>query len=96
MAKARKKKEEEVVDLPEFGLVSKDEHGVMLVLESNAGQDKHKYLEHAKKIKRPILIQIESELFDTYRFRNFALTIDEAKAHAKEILRMVEHLEEAE
>lgn len=92
---ARKKKEvEAVVELPEFGHVSTDEHGVMLVLESNSGQDKHKYLEHAKQLKRPILIQIESTLFDTYRFRNYAMTIDEAKAHAKEILRMVEHLEE--
>jgi hypothetical protein len=94
MAK-KKKVEVETIDLPEFGYVAKDEHGVMLVLESNAGQDKHKHLEHAKKLKRPILIQIQSELFDTYRFRNMALTIDEAKSYVKELTRMIDYLEEA-
>jgi hypothetical protein len=90
---AKKKQVEEVINLPEFGYLAKDEHGVMLVLESNAGQDKHKFLEHAKKLKRPILMQIESELFDTYRFRNFAMTIDEAKNVVREMNRMIEHLE---
>jgi hypothetical protein len=77
-----------------FGYTAKDEFGVMLVCKSNNGKDKGKYLEYARELKRPILIQIESEIFSSYKFTNFALTISEAKALAKELNRMVEYLED--
>lgn len=78
----------------EFGFYAKDDDKVRLVVESNNGSDKHKYLEHAKKMKRPILIQIESELFSSYKFTNFALTVDESKQLVRELTRMIDYLEE--
>ncbi len=90
---ARKKKETKELDLPEFGLSFKDEDDVIFTLESNAGKDMHKYLEYASKLKRPILIGIESNLYDS-RYKNFAVTIDEAKMLIKELIRMVDYLEE--
>ena len=92
---ARKKKvEEEILDLPEFGFIVRDDDGVILSIESNSAKDKHKYLENAKTLKRPILISIESDIFDSYKFKNFALTKDEARMLMKELSRMLEYLEE--
>lgn len=90
----KKKRSEEELNYPEFGYVAKDEEDVLLVVESNAGKDNHKYLEYAKKLNRPILVSIESVLFDNYKFKNFALTKKEAVYLAKELNRMVEHLED--
>jgi hypothetical protein len=78
----------------EFGFYAKDEDGVILSVCSNHGKDKKIYLENAKKIKRPILILIESELFDKYQFVNFALTVDEAKNLVRELTRMVDYIED--
>lgn len=89
----RKKRTEEHIDLPEFGVQFVDEDDVLFTLESNHGKDMHKYLEHAKKLKRPILIGIESDIFDK-KYKNFALTVDEARLLVKEITRMLDYLEE--
>jgi hypothetical protein len=79
--------------LDEFGIHFKDEYGVTLALHSNHGKDKKRYLEYAKKLERPILLQIEGEVFERYQFTNFALTVSEAKMLAKELMRMVDYLE---
>lgn len=94
---AKKKKEQKVVEnLPEFGYTAKDEDGVLLVVKSNAGADKGLYLKNARKMKRPILFSIESELFDAYRFRTFALTREEARVFVSEMNRMLDYLDEVE
>lgn len=77
-----------------FGFSAKDEQGVILVCKSNNGKDKGKGLEFAKEMQRPILIQIESEIFSSYKFTNFSLTVSEAKELSKELNKMVEYLEE--
>lgn len=80
----------------EFGYYTKDEDGVELLVKSNHGQDKGKYLKHAKKLDRPIGISIESHIFDSYKFTTFALNVNEAKAMIRELNRMIDHLEENE
>lgn len=92
---AKKKKEIIEVEYPEFGFYVKDDFGVELVVESNSSLDKHKYLEDAKKLKRPIVLSIEAEIFDTYKFRNYGMTVEEAKNLGRELMRMVEYLEES-
>lgn len=94
MAKKKKAVVEVELDLPEFGFIAKDDFGVMLAIESNSGKDKHRYLKEAKKLERPILISIEGEIFDSYKFKNFSLTIDEAKSLYRELNRMIDYLEE--
>lgn len=89
-----KKKVAEEVSYPEFGFFSTDEDGIALSVKSNVGMDRGKYLEHAKKSKRPICISIEGEIFDTYKFRNFALTKDEARNLIKELTVMLDYLDE--
>ena len=93
MQMSKKKVITEDVTYPEFGLTFKDEDDVYFTLESNHGKDMHKYLEYAKKLKRPILIGIESDIFDK-KYKNFALTLDEAKMLCKELSRMIDYLEE--
>lgn len=88
-----RKKETAQVDLPEFGLSFVDEDDVVFTLESNSGKDMHKYLEGAKKMKRPILIGIESDIFDR-KYKNFALTKDEARVLIREMSRMLDYLDE--
>lgn len=77
-----------------FGYTTKDDMGVLLVAKSNHGKDKGKTLDFAKELKRPILIQIEHEMFSSYKFTNFALTVSEAKELAKELIKMAEFLED--
>lgn len=95
---ARKKKEQvstvNLEDYPKFGVRFKDEDGVELVIESNNRADKGTLVfARDKKAKRPILMSVESDIFDSYKFTNFALTTSEAKELAKELLRMVDYLE---
>lgn len=89
-----KKKVQEEVSYPEFGFFSTDEDGVALAVKSNVGMDRGKYLEHAKKSERPICISIEGEIFDTYKFRNFALTKEQTRSLVKELTVMLDYLEE--
>ncbi|MCR8994565.1 hypothetical protein [Brevibacillus laterosporus] len=77
-----------------YGYKTKDDTGVLLVLKSNHGKDKENYLDNAIGMKRPILVEIQSEIFSSYKFTNFALTISEAKELAKELVKMAEFLEE--
>lgn len=81
---------------PEYGYRAVDEDGVVLHVKSNAGSDKGLFLEHAKKLERPIAFTIEGEVFDAYRFKSFALNISEAKNLIREVSRMVDYLEESE
>ena len=82
--------------MSEYGFYTKDEDKVVLNISSNHGSDKEFQLKHAKSMKRPILIQIESELFDKYQFKNYALTTSEAKLAIKELTRMVDYLESSD
>lgn len=93
---AKKKKEVEVEDLQEFGYTAIDEDGVMLVVKSNAGTDKGLYLKNARKLQRPIHFSIESDIFDAYRFKSFALTREEARRFISEMNRMLDYLDEVE
>ncbi len=94
-----KKKEQQVVakqNLPEFGFIARDEDDVLLIVKSNAGADKSLYLKNARKLDRPIAFSIESDLFDAYRFKNFALTREEARGFIREVNRMLDYLDEVE
>ena len=77
----------------EFGYTVVDEDGASLVLRSNSGKDSATKLEHAKKLKRPILIKLKEESFTKFAFDGYALTTQEALALGRELIRMVEHLE---
>lgn len=90
---AKKKENAVEVNFPEFGVILKDEDGVLLNLKSNSGMDKGLYLEQAKKLSRPISVSIESEIFDAYRFRTYALNTTEARQLASELVRMADYLE---
>lgn len=79
-----------------FGFKVRDEDNVYLNVRSNNGQDKDDSLNHARQMKRPILIYIDGEIFDKYQFRNFALTIKQAKLLSKELTRMVNYLESSD
>lgn len=81
--------------MDEFGFRAEDEDGIILIVCSNAGSDEYKYLDAVKKKNRPrpILVEIQGKLFEKYQFRNFALTIQEAKDLSKELSRMVDYLE---
>lgn len=78
----------------EFGFYTKDEDGVMLLAHSNSGKDQKIYMDNAKEMKRPILLEIQGEIFDKYQFSNFALTPDEARNLIREMSRMLDYLEE--
>lgn len=94
MVKKKRIEEEVVVDLPEYGFKAKDEDGAILIVKSNAGKDKGLYLENAKKFKRPICFTIEGEIFDTYKFKSFAMTKEEARGFVREVNRMLDYLDE--
>ena len=91
---ARVKKEE--VNYPEYGYRAVDEDGVVLAIKSNVGSDKGLYLEGAKKAKRPLQVSIEGEVFDNYKFKNYALTKQEARNLIKELTIMLDYLDESE
>lgn len=78
----------------EYGFHAKDEDDIHLYVASNSGADKKKYLSNAKTMKRPVLIEIQGEIFHKYEFTNFALTIDEARELSRELNRMLDYLEE--
>lgn len=78
----------------EFGFYTKDEDGVMLLAHSNSGKDQRLYLDNAKTMQRPILLEIQSEIFDKYQFSNFALTIEETRNLIRELTRMLDYLEQ--
>lgn len=82
------------MEKPEFGFYAKDEDKVVLSVHSNNGKDQKKYLDSAKKMKRPILVQIEADIFEKYQFKNFALTTDEARNLVRELNRMLDYLED--
>lgn len=78
----------------EFNFRAEDDDDVAIVCYSNKGSDKRKYLKDAKAsyMKRPILVQIEGDT-TSYKYTNFALTIEEAKEFSAELTRMIEYLE---
>lgn len=79
----------------EFGFHAKDEDDIGFYLVSNAGADKMMYLDKAKSMKRPLLVEIKGEIFsNANRHTNFALTIEEARNLNKELSRMLDYLEE--
>jgi hypothetical protein len=95
----RKKKETEPeMNYPEFHKSLPDGNKDLettLILCSNNGSDKKKYLHNARKrrMDRPILLEINCEE-TSYKINNYALSVDDAKQVVEELQKMIEYLEE--
>lgn len=75
-----------------FGVKFKDQN-ITMTVGSNHGKDKEGKLEHAKQLQRPILFEINGDIFTDRRLTNFALTVGETRDLVRELNKMIEHLE---